>query len=577
MVNNNSRRRARQVLDALRVRARDASNRVGEAVTMARVGTDVALRTGLAYELGPKAALKAIELRLRGGLGLAGLFAIHAAAVPDKLALVDDERRLTYAEVDRRIGRLATRLSRDHGIGPHKAVLIALHNRVELLEAQAAAARIGASAVNASWRSTSSELEYLLSHSGATVALVEPEGIEATRAAIERQKLPVRALVHVGGGPSSSGSVSYDSLVDHGGIDLESASGEDGAVVVYTSGTTGKPKGAVRKFGRDAHLTYLQMLSEIPVRSDDQHLVVCPLYHTTAFGFAMMTLLVAGTIHIARKFDAEAVLKRIDAEGITTSAMVPTMLHRLLELPAPVRARHSTRSLRAVLSGGAPLSGTLARSFMESYGHVLYNFYGATETGLNTFATPDELLRSPGTIGHVAAGNEIRMLDEAGNIVAPGKVGELFVKNAALVSYHRDEAATNAASREGFFSVGDLAHFDASGLVHLDGRKRDMIISGGVNVYPAEVEELLATHPSVADVAVIGVPDPDLGERVRAYVELKEGAKPRDEKATIAELLAFAKERLSGAKVPREVRLVDELPKNPTGKVLKRELRALEG
>ncbi len=551
-------------------------DRIRDSVAMARVGLDVGLRSGLAWEIGPRTLLETLELSLRGGVGLAGLFAIHAAQHPDKLAIVDDELRLTYRDVNARIGRLATHLRRAFAVGPGASILIALHNRAAVMEAQAAAARIGAAAVSASWRSTSAELEFLLGHSGATVAIVEPEGVEATRAAIERAGLAVRAVISVGDAPSDR-ATSYASLVERGPIDRVPASGEDGAVVVYTSGTTGKPKGAVRKFGRDAQLSYLQMLSEVPVRSDDRHLVACPLYHTTAFGFAMMTLGVAGTLHIARKFEPEPILARIAREGITSTAMVPTMLHRMLEVPAQVRARHDLRSLRLVLSGGAPLSGTLARAFMEAFGHVLYNFYGATETGLNTIATPDELLRSPGTIGHIAAGNEIRILDDAGRDVAPGAVGELFVRNASLVRYHRDDAATASASRDGFFSVGDLAHIDALGLVHLDGRKRDMIISGGVNVYPAEVEELLASHPAVGDVAVVGVPDPDLGERVRAYVELKESAKDRARDALTAELTTFAKERLSGAKVPRDLRIVDALPKNPTGKVLKRELRALEG
>jgi fatty-acyl-CoA synthase len=563
-------------LTGLRAGLGQVRDRIRDSVVMARVGADVGLRSGLAFEIGPRTLLKTLELQLRGGIGLAGLFAIHAAQVPDKLAMVDDDLRLTYGEVDRRIGRLATRLRRDFAIGPGSAVLIALHNRAPVMEAQAAAARVGAAAVNASWRSTSAELEFLLGHSGASVVLVEPEGVEPTLAAIARGKLAVRAVVSVGE-VTAKDVVPYASLVERGEIDPRAASSEDGSVVVYTSGTTGKPKGAVRKFGRDAQLSYLQMLSEVPVRSEDRHLVACPLYHTTAFGFAMMTLGVAGTLHIAKKFEPEPILARIAREGITSTAMVPTMLHRMLEVPAEARSGYDLRSLRLVLSGGAPLSGSLARAFMEAYGHVLYNFYGATETGLNTFATPDELLRAPGTIGHVAAGNEIRMLDESGREVPRGTVGELFVRNASLVRYHRDDAATDAASRDGFFSVGDLAHFDALGLAHLDGRKRDMIISGGVNVYPAEVEELLASHPAVGDVAVIGVPDADLGERVRAYVELKESARDRSREALTLELTAYAKERLSGAKVPRDLRIVDELPKNPTGKVLKRELRALEG
>jgi fatty-acyl-CoA synthase len=228
------------------------------------------------------------------------------------------------------------------------------------------------------------------------------------------------------------------------------------------------------------------------------------------------------------------------------------------------------RSLRAILSGGAPLSGTLAREVCEELGHVLYNFYGATETGINTIATPEELLRSPGTIGHAVGGNDIRILDEDGRLVPEGATGELFVKNSMLVRYHGDDEATRASMRDGYFSVGDLAHRDAHGLFHIDGRKRDMLISGGVNVYPAEIEEVLATHPAVLEIAIVGAPDPDLGEKVKAFVALRDGMTVSPE-----ELVGFARSKLSGPKIPRDIVFLPELPKNPTGKILKRELRLL--
>jgi fatty-acyl-CoA synthase len=294
------------------------------------------------------------------------------------------------------------------------------------------------------------------------------------------------------------------------------------------------------------------------------------MYHSTAFGFIAFTMTLGGTVVIEPGFDPERFLAVVERERVTTTAVVPTMLHRLLALPEATRRRYDTRCLRAFFCGGAPLSGELARRTMEELGHVLYNFYGATETGLNTIATPEELLSAPGTIGHAIGGNAIRLLDEVGREVPEGETGELWVKNAMLVAgYHDDEAATRRSMREGFFSVGDLAHRDPRGLYHLDGRKRDMIISGGVNVYPAEVEEVLHRHPNVSECAVVGVPDDEWGERVRVFVVPREA--PLDE----AELLAWARKNLAGPKVPRDVRVIDELPKNPTGKVLKRELRSL--
>ncbi|MCZ7684319.1 MAG: AMP-binding protein [Sandaracinaceae bacterium] len=368
-------------------------------------------------------------------------------------------------------------------------------------------------------------------------------------------------------GGEREGLTPYEEILRRGRD--ERSDGTEGAVVIYTSGTTGKPKGAVRRFPKEMVWDVLHVLDELPIRVDDRHLVVAPMYHSTAFGFIAFTMTLGGAVVIERAFDPERFLATIARERVTTTALVPTMLHRVLRAPrghaAPLRhAEPAGHLLRR-----RPLTGELARRVIEEMGHVLYNFYGATETGLNTIATPEELLRSPGTIGHAIEGNDIRLLDEAGREVPPGETGELWVKNAMLVAgYHADEQATKASMREGYFSVGDLAHRDANGLYHLDGRKRDMIITGGVNVYPAEVEEILHRHPQVSEVAVIGVPDEEWGERVRAFVVPREGG--IDE----ADLVAWSKRHLAGPKVPRDVRVVDELPKNPTGKVLKRELRA---
>ncbi|MBN8615606.1 MAG: AMP-binding protein [Deltaproteobacteria bacterium] len=541
--------------------------KLSELGQLSALGVRVGARTGLAYRANAKGLGAVIEQRLRGGLGLASVFRIHGASQPDALALSDERQRLTYGEVDARVDRLAGELSK-RGIGKGAPVVIVLHNRLEVIEMQAVATRLGGAAVSASWRSTVEELAYIVEHSGARAMVIEADLVGPVLAARDRFARLGDNLIAVAGAPG--GTVSYDELAKHGTPRPIRDGAEEGAVVIYTSGTTGKPKGAVRTFGRDAHLAYMHILAELPVRADDRHLAVCPLYHSTAFAFATITLLLGGSVHVEMKFDAERALAVIARERITTTAMVPTMLHRILQLPEPVRARYDVRSLRAILSGGAPLSGTLAREVCEELGHVLYNFYGATETGINTIATPDELLRSPGTIGHAVGGNDIRILDDDGRLVPEGTTGELFVKNSMLVRYHGDDDATRASMRDGYFSVGDLAHRDVHGLFHIDGRKRDMLISGGVNVYPAEIEEVLATHPAVLEIAIVGAPDPDLGEKVKAFVALRDGMTTSPE-----ELVGFARSKLSGPKIPREIVFLPELPKNPTGKILKRELRLL--
>lgn len=540
-----------------------------EAVEMARVGGRFGVRSGVAFDFSPAGVVALGRQAMRGAMGPAALFRYHAAARPNTLALVDDRLRLTYGELDRRIDRLATRLVRRHGVRRGESAIAVLHNRPEFVEVQAALARIGARAVSASWRSTPAELAYLVAHSHAKVLFVESE--LASVYAEHQREFPTLAATNVlAVGGTYSGLTAYDDVVTSGPIERLDADSEDAAVVIYTSGTTGKPKGAVRKFGREGYLAYLQLLDELPVRVGDRHLAVCPLYHSTAFAFATITYMLGGTVFVERKFDPETALRRIAEERIETTAMVPTMLSRILALPAETRRRYDLRSLKAIFTAGAPLSGTLARETITELGHVLFNIYGSTETGLNTLATPDELIRSPGTIGHAVRGNDIRLLDDDGRVVARGATGELFVKNTLLVSYHRDDDATQRSMRDGYFSVGDLAHQDENGLFHIDGRKRDMIISGGINVYPAEVEETLHLHPAVAEAAVVGVADPDLGERVLAFVSLRAG-----ERAEPVDIVRFCRERLSGAKVPKDVRVLAELPKNPTGKILKRELRDL--
>lgn len=563
----NESQRGRGAWDVVQAGARHAARQLDQTRRLVRSASTIVVQSGLAYATNAGTVRALIEQRLSGGLGLASIFRIHAAGRPDATALVDADRRLTYAEVDQRIDRVASALRR-RGIGRGAPVLIVLHNRIEFIEMQAVITRIGGAAVSASWRSTADELAYLASHSGARAIVIEAELAPTILALKDRLGELATNIVTVGG--RVDGLASYDELADHTPVDDARDSAEEGAVVIYTSGTTGKPKGAVRKFGREGQLAYFELLTQLPMRTDDRHLVVCPLYHSTAFAFATMTLLVGGMVRVEQRFDPARFLALIASERITTTAVVPTMLHRVLQTPSELREGVDTRSLRAVFSGGAPLNGTLARAFIAEFGHVLYNFYGATETGINTIATPDELVRAPGTIGHLVPGNEIRILDEQGREVPDGTTGELFVRNDMLVTYHRDDDATRASMRDGFFSVGDLAHRDREGLFHIDGRKRDMLISGGVNVYPAEVEEVLATHPAVAEVAVIGVPDVDLGERVRACVSVRPGMR-----LDAAELIAFARQHLSGPKIPRDVTFHDELPKNPTGKVLKRELRAL--
>ncbi|OJY29266.1 MAG: hypothetical protein BGO98_43600 [Myxococcales bacterium 68-20] len=539
-----------------------------------RVASQLSRESGMLWSLTPPGVVELLKVFTSGTQNPARIYRVHGRNSPSKPALIWRGRTMTWAELDERIDRFSAGLQR-RGIGRKESIVLMLHNRPECVELGGAAARCGAAAVTVSWRSTAKELTYLVNHSGARGIVIEPELLPVLEEASPELSDAVLSNVFVVGSssvPSSKLKITpLDALLEERPRDLTADGGgdDDAAVVVYTSGTTGKPKGAVRKFPKDTIQAAMRFINETPMRVDDVHLVACPLYHSTAFGFLSLSHLLGATAVLMDEFKAEPFLELVQRYSVTSTAMVPTMLHRVLELPEEVRNRYDTRSLRIVFAGGAPLPARLAIDFMDAFGDVIYEFYGATETGLVTLAKPEDLRAAPGTIGKAIPGNDIRLLDDRKRDVPTGEVGELYVKNKLLVAgYHKDEAATLSSMVDGYFSVGDLARRDRDGRYFIEGRKRDMVISGGVNVYPAEVEGVLEQHPDIGEVAVVGVPDREWGERVRAFVVPRAGA-TLDE----GELKAFARERLAGPKVPRDFVVIDALPRNPTGKVLKRELR----
>jgi fatty-acyl-CoA synthase len=545
---------------------KEIRERLAEVPTRIATVAKVAQTSGMMWEMtlpGVRALAKTLG---SGAQNPSQVYRIHALNAPGKVALKWRDETITYGEFNRRLDSVASSLSA-LGFGRGTSVVLMLKNRPEFLEASSGVTRMGGSAVSVSWRSTVAELIYLASHCGARAIVFDADLWPVIEQA--KKELPqLKAFFAVGG--HVPGCSHFDDLRNGTPSFAEPAgAADDAAFVIYTSGTTGKPKGAVRKFPKDALPAAMRFLAETPMRVDDLHLVVCPLYHSTAIGFLTFSHLLGAAAVILDEFKPEAFLDAIDRYGVTTTAVIPTMLHRVLSLPADVLAKYSARSLRAIFSGGAPLPGPLATQTMDHFGDVLFNFYGATETGIVTLAKPADLRAAPTTIGPAVPGNDIQLLDDAGHEVPVGKVGELYVKNKMLVAgYHKDQAATRDSMRDGYFSVGDLARRDRDGRFFIEGRKRDMVISGGVNVYPAEVEGVLEHHPAVAECAVVGVSDPEWGERVRAFVVVRVGHE-LDE----GMLKTWTRERLAGPKVPRDFVFLDALPRNPTGKVLKRELR----
>ena len=507
----------------------------------------------------------------------------QAAAHPDREALVEyglaGVKRLTWGELETTINRLANAL-RARGVVSGSRVALMLPNGSEYLIAHQALARLSATAVQIGYRCKAGEIAYILANAEPQVTLVHADHLDVMVAA--------RAQVGKGGPmivtgdpddtvvpPSSSELTAWARALAAASPEVPaqprdgSDDGTGAGVIVYTSGTTGKSKGAHRSYKTTGLESVADMLLQIGARADDRHLVVCPLYHSAAPAFVAMTLALGATVILMNHFDPAGALEIIQRERVTSTLMVPTMLVRITNLPDATLASADTSSLRWVMSAAAPLTTETARRFMARFGPVLWNFYGATETGIVTLAGPGDHLSRPGTIGRVVRGNEIRLLDDDGRDVPVGQVGELYTRNAMLISgYHRNEEATQAALRDGFFSVGDMGRRDADGYYYLEARKHDMVISGGVNIYPREIEDHLHTHPAILDAAVIGVPDPEWGETLRAFIVLRDGHQLSEQ-----EVITYCRDSLADFKRPRKVTFLPELPRNPTGKVLKRELR----
>jgi fatty-acyl-CoA synthase len=501
---------------------------------------------------------------------------LQAVVRPDAPAVTDGRRRLTYADLDREANQLAHALV-ERGVEPGDRVAIMLPNRAEFIVALAALPRIGATAVQVGYRLKGNEIAYILENARPRALLHDAAftgEVEVARTAAGASAPTHVIVVGADGDPQKkSGQIAYrEALERHAGERPPARRSRDsGGIIIYTSGTTGKPKGARRKFSQTGLVAVADLMEQVGMGHEDRHLVACPLYHSAASAFAMMMLTLGASLVVIDHFDAEEVLATVERERVTSAMLVPTMLVRLTALDPAVRARFDVSSLRWILSGAAPLATETARRFQEAFGPILWNFYGATETGLVTLARPEDHTAHPGTVGRALEGNELRVLDESGAELPRGQVGELYVRNSMLISdYHGDEVATRGAMRGGFFSVGDLARLDDDGFVYLASRVHDMVISGGVNIYPAEIEDHLHRHPDVLEAAVVGVPDDEWGERLKAFVVVRPGAALAPD-----EVIQFCRDGLADFKRPREVVFVDALPRNPTGKVMKRDLRAM--
>jgi long-chain acyl-CoA synthetase len=486
---------------------------------------------------------------------------------PERTALVEpDGKRYSAGELLGEVNRLVRGL-RALGLEPGDTVAAVLPNGAVMVELALATAQAGFYLTPINHHLTTPEITYILADCGAKVLVCGGAAREvALKAAAEA-------------GVAHCYSDDYPTLKAGQSAELP----EDrcaGQVMNYTSGTTGRPKGVRRPLVAmdpdllgDRYAMFLRLFG-IPT-GEGVHLVVAPLYHTAALNFCLYHLHNGDGVVLMDKWTPDGMLAVVERERITSSHMVPTHFNRLLSLPEDARRRHDLSSLRHIIHSAAPCPVDVKRRMLDWWGPVIYEYYAASEGG-GTAVAAKEWLERPGTVGKAWPMSEIRVLDDDGRPCAPRQAGTVYIRMGDYkFEYHKDRGKTDSAWREGFFTVGDAGYLDEDGYLYLCDRKADMIISGGVNIYPAEIEAVLITHPKVRDVAVFGVPDEDWGEQVKAVVELQSGAAPSgpSAEATAEELRHFCVERLAKLKIPRTIDFTDALPRDPNGKLYKRKLR----
>lgn len=492
------------------------------------------------------------------------IYSIHAAMRPNKLALICGERSLTYAEFNARANRAANAL-RSLGIKPGDRVAVMVHNSLEGFEIGAGLSKLAAMNVPVNYRLREREVAYIVNDSGAKVVVAGPEFVEVVELA--RTEVKDKPLYVAIGGEAPAGWLHYEELLETASEYPPAGDGASGLTMNYTSGTTGNPKGAYRPAGVPTQ-DLLRIVQIFELSESDIHLLAGPVYHSAPGFFSSIHLLMGATVVVQPRFDPIEALRLCDQHRINNTFMAPTLLQRLCDVPEELAVTFDTSALKTIILGAAPCPYALKVRAVERFGQCIWEFYGATETAFVTILRPEDQLRKPGSCGKAAPGQEIRLLDAAGNQVPDGAPGEIWARSPWLAEYYHKPEATARSMRDGFFSVGDIAYRDAEGYYYICDRKIDMIISGGVNIYPAEIEAALSAHPAVLDVAVIGVPDDQWGESVKAVVALRPG-----KSTSAAELITFCSERLADYKKPRSVDFIDELPRNPAGKLLKNKIR----
>jgi acyl-CoA synthetase (AMP-forming)/AMP-acid ligase II len=512
-------------------------------------------RAGVLHRYPPRRLARVARLLAAWGMGPAGGFAAMAVLVPERPGVVDELGTLTFADLDERSNRLADSLSR-LGIGPGQGIAVMCRNHRGFVDVSLAAAKIGADLVYLNTAFAGLQLLDVLAREGPAVVVHDQE-FEGLLSGWDQRRVLAWA------DDPDSEDVTLESLVAAGDPEERTAPARRSRIVILTSGTTGAPKGAPRSDAGIEAATAL--LSRLPLRAGWRSHVAAPLFHTWGWAHFALSMLLGSTLVLRRRFDPEGCLTTVTEEGCDSLVVIPVMLQRILALPKETLASYDLSRVQVVAASGSSLPGDLGTAWMDQFGDHLYNVYGSTEVAYASVASPTDLRASPGTAGRPPYATVVRILDADGRELPRGRVGRIFVGNSILF-----EGYTGGGGRDlvdGLMATGDVGRFDSEGRLVVEGRDDEMIVSGGENVFPGEVEDVLARHPAVAEAAAVGLPDVDYGQRLRAFVVRADGAD-----VSAAELKDHVRTSLARFKVPREIVFVDELPRNATGKILKREL-----
>ncbi len=497
-----------------------------------------------------------------------------AAQLGPKLALIDDRPggqivKWSFAELEATANRLA-RLLIALGVGPKDRIVSCGQNSCWLVAMTNAVRKIGAVGVPLNYRLTPDEATYVVDNSDAVVVFADAEFADFF-AKIAKDTPKVRDTL-IFDGPPAPGQKRVELLLDaHAATPIEiDGPPLEPMTMIYTSGTTGKPKGAVRSSLGNPQQSQA-LWNEIGYVPDDVYITTGPLYHSGPGGFLATAHRLGNTCILQHKFDEQDWLRLVQTYRVTTTFAAPTPIRRICQLPDAVFKRYDVTSMARMVANAAPWSFALKQLYLSRFPKLsLFEVYGSTELGVNTLLRPEHQLSKPGSCGRPAPGVDIALFDDAGQIVTSANTeGELFVKSANMFStYHKAHDKFEADRKDGWQTVGDIAMFDAEGFYYICDRKKDMIISGGVNIYPAEIEAALEQHPDINDVAVFGIPDDEWGEAIHAIVVIRPGAQLTNDQIT-----AFARQTLAGYKVPRSISYLTEIPRTGSGKILKRDLR----